>query len=231
MRPALLLVCGHLCDARMWAQQVAALADLADVRPLVLAAKPSVAELAAELLAAAPPRFALAGFSLGGYVTFEIVRQARERIERLAFIDTSARADTPEQHEQRLANVAAARAGKLDEVVDAFLERMRGPTMDAHPERMAQVAAMMRGNARRMYDAQQRAILSRPDSRALLPTIGVPTLVASGEHDAAIPLEVAKEIADGIPGAAWTPIAHAGHMVTYEQPEVVNAALRRWLSD
>jgi thioesterase domain-containing protein len=52
----------------------------------------SVGAMAARALAAVPPDepFALAGLSMGGYVAFEVLRQAAPgRVTRLALLDTS----------------------------------------------------------------------------------------------------------------------------------------------
>ncbi len=62
----------------------------------------SMAAIAADILANAPPKFALAGLSMGGYIAFEMMRQAPERIIKLALLDTSARPETPAQTERRL---------------------------------------------------------------------------------------------------------------------------------
>src|SRR5215469_2286884 len=97
----LILLPGLLCDAALWAPQREALADIADVWIGDLTGADSMAAMAEAVLAAAPPKFALAGLSMGGYVSFEIMRRAPARVERLALLDTSARPDTPEQSRAR----------------------------------------------------------------------------------------------------------------------------------
>jgi thioesterase domain-containing protein len=71
----------------------------------------SIAAIASRILAAAPPVFALAGLSLGGYVAFEIMRQAAHRVAKLALLDTMAIPDTAELTARRQAPMAMARAG------------------------------------------------------------------------------------------------------------------------
>src|SRR5829696_5376359 len=101
MRPALILLPGLLNDVRLWRQQVAALAPLAEIEVADLVGLDVIGALAERVLAMRSGRFALAGLSMGGYVAFEVMRRAPERVERLALLDTSARADTPEQTARR----------------------------------------------------------------------------------------------------------------------------------
>src|SRR5258708_39034320 len=68
----------------------------------------SMGAIARRILAEAPPRFALAGHSMGGYIAFEIMRQAPQRVAKLALINTQARPDTPEAHARRRSQIAPA---------------------------------------------------------------------------------------------------------------------------
>src|SRR5258707_229533 len=80
----------------------------------------SMSAIARRILASAPPRFALIGLSMGGYLSFEIMRQAPERVAKLVLLDTSARPDTPEQSEARRAQIELAESGRLSEALDAL---------------------------------------------------------------------------------------------------------------
>ena len=77
---------------------------------------------------------------------------------------------------------------------------------------------------------QQRAIIGRMDSRPHLAAIRCPTLVVAAREDALMPLEVLREIADGIPGARLETVEESGHMVSLEQPEALTRLLRSWLA-
>jgi pimeloyl-ACP methyl ester carboxylesterase len=225
----LVLVPGLLCSARLYAPQVAGLWTHGPVTVADHRRDGEIGAVAKRILETAPPRFALAGLSYGGYIAFELVRQAPERIVKLALLDTSARADTPEQTAGRKPQIAMAQAGRFDEipalVMPRFLHRNR-----QHDEGLT-------GLVRRMavetgpdaFMRQLNAIISRPDSRPLLPSIRCPTLVLVGDGDEATPPELAHEIAAGISGAKLTIVPDCGHLSTIERPEPVNAALAEWL--
>ncbi|HQZ13721.1 MAG TPA: alpha/beta fold hydrolase [Devosia sp.] len=189
----------------------------------------TMAALAAQILSHAPPRFALGGFSMGGYIAFEILRQAPERVTRLALIDTSARADTPEATENRRRGIELARAGRLAlAAANSYANAVHPLNLDS-AELRALHLDMALTNGFEAYIRQQEAIMSRPDSRPMLTSIAMPVTVIVGDEDRITPPEVAREMADGIPGAALAVIPGAGHMALVEQPEHVRGALREWL--
>lgn len=226
----LLLVPGLLCSARLYAPQVTALWPLGPVTVADHRRDADVAAIAARILADAPPRFALAGLSMGGYVAFAMLRQAPERIVRLALLDTSARPDTPEQSAARETFIAMAEAGQLAAVVDTLAPRFlhRDRRTDATLNRVIRDMAADTGVA--AFVRQQRAIMTRPDSRPQLASIACPTLVLVGEGDELTPPSLAQEIAAGIAGARLVTVPACGHLSTLEKPEAVNAALAEWLS-
>lgn len=226
----LLLLPGLLCDRALWAPQLAGLADITDMTVGDLTQDDSVGGMAERVLAAAPPRFALAGLSMGGYVSFEILRRAPERIERLALLDTSARPDTPDRTQNRRDLIALARQGNFKGVTPKLLPSW------VHPKRMSDAAlvetvtTMTQRVGRDAFVRQQTAIMSRPDSRPGLSRINCPTLVLCGRDDAATPVEHHREIAADISTARLVIVDECGHLSTLEQPEAVNRELRRWLT-
>ncbi len=189
-----------------------------------------IGAVAARVLAEAPPRFALAGLSYGGYLAFELMRQAPERIEKLALLDTSARADTPEQTATRHAMIEMAEGGRFPDVVETLTLRFLQPSRREEPVLEAILHAMASDTGAAAFVRQEKAIISRPDSRPSLPQIGCPTLVLTGENDELTTPEMAQEIAGGIPNARLVIVPDCGHLSTLEQPEAVNAALADWLS-
>lgn len=232
MREAIpiVLVPGLLCTARLYSEQVAALWRYGPVTVADHTRDDSMDAIARRILGAAPPRFALAGLSMGGYIALTIVRLAPERVVRLALLDTSARPDVPQQTERRLAQIALAESGRLGEVSEAlwplFVHRDR--LQDA-PLKQA-VFAMAEQTGAETFVRQQKAIMGRPDARPLLSAIKCPTLALVGDGDQLTPPALAQEIADGIAGARLAVIPDCGHLSTMERPEAVNRALAAWLA-
>jgi len=227
-RVHLLLLPGLTNDTRVWQGVADRLADVASVRVADLTTRDTMSALADDVLAKAPPRFALAGLSMGGYCALEIVARAPERVAALALIDTSARPDTPEGRANREKQIARAPA-EFATIVEELLPKW------VHPSRLEDhaVADIVRAMARDVgadaFARQQRAIMSRADSRPRVAAIRCPTAVICGRQDALLPLEVHEEMARGIPGATLEVIEDCGHLAPLERPAEVAAALRRLL--
>lgn len=225
----LVLVPGLVCTRALWAPQSAALADRARITVADHTRHDTVQAVAASILAAAPPQFALAGLSLGGYIAFEIMRQAPERITRLALLDTSAKPFDAAQRGDRLALVERARREGMSPIAERLLPAF------IHPDRLNDTALV--GDVRRMIMAtspdvfalQQNAIMTRPDSLPTLNAIRVPTLVLVGRDDQRTPVADHAEIVAGIGSATLTVVEHCGHLATMERPEAVSAAMAQWL--
>lgn len=229
-RIPLVLVPGLLCDALMWSAQIADLAALADCWVADPRGPETMAALAGKVLNEAPfERFALAGLSMGGYVALEMIRQAPGRVQRLALFDTSARPDTAEQSARRMDFIQLAERGRFIGVSEALLPLL------VHRERLADAAlvatikTMARNTGRRAFSAQERAIMSRQDSRPLLPAIACPTLVLCGRDDLLTPPALHEEIAASIPGSTLEIIEACGHLSALERPAQVSQAMRAWL--
>ena len=225
----LVLVPGLLCSARLYAPQIAALWPHGPVVVADHRRDADMGAIAARILENAPPRFALAGLSMGGYIAFAMLRLAPERIARLALLDTSARPDVPEQTAGRAKFIAMAQAGHLDAVVDTLIPRFLHKNRHGDETLKQTVRTMAAETGADAFVRETRAIMSRPDSRPLLARIRCPTLVLVGEGDELTPPELAREIAGGIAAAGLTVVPDCGHLSTLEQPEAVNAALSRWL--
>ena len=227
----LVLVPGLLCSARLYAPQVEALWLHGPVTVADHRRDGEIGAVAKRILDAAPPRFALAGLSYGGYIAFEMMRHAPGRIARLALLDTSARPDTPEQGEGRRKFISMAQAGKLDDVVATLAPRFVHANRRNDEALMKTVRAMAADTGPDAFVLQQEAIMSRHDSRPLLSQIGCPTLVLVGDGDELTPPELAREIAGGIADSRLVVVPNCGHLSTIERPEPVNAALAQWLKD
>lgn len=229
MAETLVLIPGLGNTPRLYDAQIKALSSERKILVAHHTRDDSIAAIAARLLESSPERFDLAGLSMGGYVTFEVLRQAPERVERLALLDTSARPDTPEATQDRERMIALADAGRFDDIVDRLWPRLVHPARQADETLKDVVAGMMREVGAEAFIRQQRAIMRRPDSRPLLPGIEIPTLVLVGEGDAITPPEIAREMADMIEWSSLAVIPGAGHLSTLEQPGKVTEALRLWL--
>lgn len=222
---------GLLCDARMWAPQIEALS--ATIEPWVadFTRDDSIAGMASRALAECPfPTFSLAGLSMGGYVSMEAMRQAPDRVERLALLDTQARSDTTEAKERRLALMALANRGEFVGVSDRLMPLFLHPSR-LNDERLTGLCKdMAQAVGKDAFLRQQTAIMARIDSRPSLAAIRCPTLVLCGDSDLLTPLDRHEEIAQSIPGAKLVVIPGCGHMATIEAPEAVNRALETWLT-
>lgn len=229
-RAPLLLIPGLLCDGRLWQHQLAALGDVADMTVADHSTHDNLYEIAAGILALAPPRFAIAGLSMGGYIAFELLRQAPQRITHLALINTAARPDSPEKRQRRLDFMALATRGRFRGVSHALLPLLIHRDRLDDRELAGTVSAMARDSGVEAYLRESRAIVDRPDSVPMLPGIGCPTVVIGGLQDQLTPPECQQEIVDGIPGAELILLDRCGHLAPLEHPQAVNAALRRLLT-
>jgi len=225
----IVLVPGLNCSARLYAEQIPALWRFGPVVVADHTRDDSIAAIARRILAAAPPLFALAVLSMGGYIAFEIMRQAPQRVAKLALMDTGARPETAEQTARREAPMALARAGNLIQIADDSF------VFFVHPDRHTDVAlrdvvrAMAEDVGPRAYLRQQQAIMARPDSRPGLSAIACPTLILVGAQDRGTPPELAQEIAAEIAGSRVVVVPDCGHLSTIERPEAVTKALVEWV--
>jgi pimeloyl-ACP methyl ester carboxylesterase len=185
----------------------------------------TMAEIARQIRAAAPSRFRLAGLSMGGYIALEIMRQAPERVVKLALLDTSARPEAPEQTERRNKLIALAEQGRMREIMDVLWLVMVDPSRLKESALRAPMDQMAEETGTEAFIRQQRAIIGRADSRPTLATIKCPTLMIVGASDQLTPPAHAEEIAQGIAGAKLVKLAGCGHMSPMEKPEEVTKLL------
>lgn len=229
MRTPLILLPGLLNDARLWRHQVQSLAHLTEIEVADLVGPDSIGAMAERVLAMRSGPFALAGLSMGGYVAFEVMRRAPERVVRLALLDTSARPDTPEQTARRRGLLELAQKGRFLGVTPRLLPQLLHPDHVRDHAIANTVVQMARAVGREGFLAQQRAIMGRPDSRPDLTRIDCPTLVLAGRQDAVTPPELLEEIAAGIPKSRLVLVDRCGHLAPLEQPQAVTDAMVEWL--
>jgi pimeloyl-ACP methyl ester carboxylesterase len=225
----ILLVPGLACSPRFFAPGLPALWRFGPVTVANHIRNDNMGTIARQILAEAPPRFALAGHSMGGYIAFEILRQAPERVAKLALLNTQARPDTPEASERRRGLIARANSGEYHAILDEMFPGLVHPSRRKDAGLRQLVHDMADDVGPEAFVRQQMAIIGRPDSRPSLAWIKCPTLVLSGDEDNTIPNSMSSEMANGIPGAKLVIVPDCGHLSLAEQPAATSGALVEWL--
>lgn len=227
-RIPLLLLPGLLNDATLWKAQIEALSDIADCHVADLTQQDSLRAVADAVLAQAPSVFALAGFSLGGYIAQEILRIAPQRVLRLALLDTSFHPDSAERATQRQAQRATVRmAGTFhgfgDKLMRSYIDASRlqdQPLVDTVRSMTTRLGAEV---------FLRQSGIERVDGTDVLRCYRDPLLVVCGENDAITPLPISQEIAAMVPQTRLVVIPECGHLAPLEKPGQVSAAMREWL--
>jgi pimeloyl-ACP methyl ester carboxylesterase len=219
------LLPGLLCDETIWAHQRAALGDVIvpDFRHVN-----SISAMAKVVIDAAPQRFSVAGHSMGGRVALEVFRMAPHRVERLALLDTGVHPRAADEESKRWALVDLARSQGMAALAARWLPPMLHPDLSAL---LKPLTEMVMRSTPETFANQQRALLDRPDARAVLPLIKCPTLVLCGRQDIWSPVSQHEEIAASIPHAKLVVVEECGHMSPVEQPAMVTKWLSRHLQD
>ncbi|HEY0597173.1 alpha/beta fold hydrolase, partial [Sphingopyxis sp.] len=216
----IVLITGQLLTDAVWQPLLDAWAG----REVIVADNRSddtIEGFAQRLLDNAPQQFVLVAHAMGGFIAFEVMRRARQRVAKLALISTLASADGPAQTARRQGYIDLVESGNFEQVVEEripilFPEAKRGD------ERLLGIARQMAADTGAdTFLAQQRAIMARIDSRPRLGEISVPTLLIWGEKDGITSRAHHDEILEAIPGARLEVIEGAGHLPTVEAPDVV----------
>ncbi|MGX1499924.1 pimeloyl-ACP methyl ester carboxylesterase [Labrenzia sp. MBR-25] len=229
MSDPILFIPGLLCTEALYAPQIVAFAD----RPIMVAnhrEHDSITAIAASILEKAPERFSLISLSMGGYIAMEIMREAPERVARLALLDTNARADTPEQSERRQFLIDLTRKKGFSKVPHLLYPGFVHEKREDDEELKAIVVEMAQDTGPEAFIRQQTALINRIDARPRLGEIACPTLVLVGEGDRLTPVEISQEIHSHIPRSELAVIEGCGHLSTLEAPEKVTAVLRDFLN-
>ena len=225
----IMLIPGLNCSARLYAEQIPVLWQFGPVTVADHRRDDSIAATARRILASAPPRFALAGLSMGGYIAFEVVRQAPGRVAKLALLDTGPGPEVPDRTAQRKPLIELARQGRFSEITEDQFPWLVHRKRHGDAALKAAVRAMNEETGPEAYIRQQQAIMARQDSRPGLKAIACPTLVLVGDDDRLTPPELSHEMATAIPEARLVVVPDSGHLSTMEQPMAVNHALIEWM--
>jgi len=218
-----------LTDERLYGAQVAALEPHYECAVFTFRDHDSLGGMADELLANTPARFTLIGLSLGGYLSFEIIRRQLQRLQRLVLMDTTAVADTPARRAGRDSDIAKVREGGIEVLIPELAPRWMHPSHAKRADLVNLMAEMARSIGARGQLNQQRAMMGRPDSHDDIARVTLPTLVMCGRQDPVTPVSDHEAIAAKIPGARLEIIENCGHLSAIEQPDSVNRVLIDWL--
>ncbi len=222
----ILLLPGMMCDERLWSHQIAAF-DV-PVHVADTSKSDNFADMATQVLAAAPRRFATAGLSMGGILAFEIWRQAPERVTHLALLDTNPHPDAPGRKALRFEQIAAAASGRLEELAIESLKPLYLAEKNRDDETMLKtILDMALELGPEVFERQSLAIMNRPDSTPTLAGISCPTSVICGCEDTICPVRFHEYMAHEIPDANLVVIDDCGHLSSIEQPAVVTEELLR----
>ena len=224
----LLFLPGLICDARVFAPQLAAFADSRAIDGYGTAdSLPGMARLA---LAQAPDRFDLFGHSMGARVALEVFRLAPERVRRLALCSTGVHPLGEDEPQKRRELQAIGHARGFEALVDTWLPPMVAEANRANDILYRPMRRMCLDQNQQIFDAQIEALLGRPEQERLLAQIKCPTLVMTGELDTWSPPAQHAAIAAAIPNSTLVIVAGAGHMLPLEAPDAVNSAIAAWLA-
>lgn len=224
----IVLASGQLLTQETWTPQIAAWAKR-DVRHADHRHDDTIAGMAQRLLDAAPARFALVAHALGGFVAFEVMRRAPERVARLALIATLASADGPAQTARRQGYIDLVESGRFDQVIEERIPMLFPPEKRDDAELLGLARRMAADTGAETFLRQQRAIMARIDSRPTLGAIAAPVLLIRGAADGITTVEQQQEMLDAIPGARLETLAGVGHLPTVEAAEQTTALLTDWI--
>lgn len=220
---------GMMCDARLFAPQIAAISSQRTVMVSPIGGYQTMTELAQEVLRHAPPHFALAGLSMGGIVGMEIVRLAPERVLGLALMDTNPLAEIDTVKTKRAPQIEAVQQGNLravmrDEMKPNYLTD--GPNQGAILDLCMAMASSL---GDKVFINQSIALRDRPDQSETLKSFSKPSLVLCGEEDSLCPVSRHELMHALLPDSTLVVLPNAGHLPTLEQPDATTSALTSWL--
>jgi pimeloyl-ACP methyl ester carboxylesterase len=222
------LIPGLYATPRLFAAQLPALWRHGPVTVADHTRGATFAQVAANVLASAPPRFALAGLSMGGALALEIVRQAPTRVERLALLSSFSAPDTETAKGFRRAALDELRAGRSEALVESSFASLVHPSRAQDTALLGVMKDMLRDTGAEAAINEVETYMNREDARPVLAAVAVPTLVLIGDSDQIVPPAHARENAGAIEDATFVEVPECGHLSALEQPEAVTEALVAW---
>lgn len=174
-------------------------------------------------------RFVLGGFSLGGYVAFQIAATAPDRVVGLLLVDTRAEPDTEEARKARATTIDDITKNGVNVLADGMIPKFfTEATRQARPELVEQTRGTITGVNPQGAQNALRGMAERPDQRPLLSRLRVPTLIVVGSEDSLTPPSAAKEMSQKIAGAELVELSRAAHLSLLERPRAFEDAVVKW---
>ena len=224
------LLHGLACDPYLWETTEGHLQKAGfEVHQPLMRNQDSIFKMAEFVLEEVEGEFILGGLSMGGYVSFEIWRQAPERVKALILCDTKHRLDTPERVKAREQTMRLVEKGKFDQMASLFHGMLTAPDYLNDVQKSEKLMAMIYRTSPEEYLRQQTAIFNRPDSTETLATIDCPTLILCGELDQITTPAIHQEMAGKIPRSQLEIIPGAGHLSTLEAGDKVGPIICNWI--
>lgn len=188
----------------------------------------SIAEMADKIIRNLPEKFTLIGFSLGGYIALELIRQIPHRIEKLVLINSAAKAVCERGQLERERSLDLISKGKFDFLINLIFKNSIHDKNKYH-ELLPLLKTMAQEIGAERYMQQLTAILNKPDQTELLSTIKCPTLLIASIEDNVMPIERSEHMAAQIKHSKLVYLENCGHMAPLEQPDTINRMLSDWL--
>lgn len=225
----IVLIPSQLCTELVFEPQIPVLSSLGRPRVFVQRDHDTVGAMAQSVLDASPERFVLITHGMGGFVAFEMLRRAPQRIGKLVLMSALAPADTPKQTERRMGYIRLVEQGRFDGIIEERIPMLVHPSRTGDAALTAILRRMAGDTGAEVFQRQQRAIMARPDSRPMLASIACPTMLVFGRQDGITTIEHQNEMVAAIPDVRLEIIEECGHMMTLEKPDAVNALLKGFL--
>lgn len=223
MKKPLVLLSGLSSNKILWQHQFCHLSDIASVQ-IISAVEDTPEKMVEAILDRVPPKFALAGHSMGGWLCLELMRVASARVTELCLINTTARMDSKEKIIRRKEMIERAKVGQFQKIAEGMTEHFV-----FNPLVKNDVKKMFLEVGAEVFINQQEAMLRRKESESILATIACPTLVIHAVEDKNFSLEEHEELVNKIPNAELAIVENSGHMSPMENPEAITILLRNWL--
>jgi pimeloyl-ACP methyl ester carboxylesterase len=229
MSQDIVLIPSQLCTDLVWEPQLPVLSAFARPRVFVQRDHDTVGAMAQSVLDASPEGFTLITHGMGGFVAFEMLRRAPQRIGKLVLMSALAPADTPKQTERRMGYIRLVEQGRFDGIIEERIPMLVHPSRTGDAALTAILRRMASDTGPEVFQRQQRAIMARPDSRPMLASIPCPTVLVFGRQDGITSIEHQNEMLNTIPNVRLEILEDCGHMMTLEKPADVNARLSAFL--
>ena len=225
----IVLIPSQLCTELVFEPQMPVLSSLGRPRVFVQRDHDTVGAMAQSVLDVSSERFTLITHGMGGFVAFEMLRRAPQRIGKLVLMSALAPADTPKQTERRMGYIRLVEQGRFDGIIEERIPMLVHPSRTGDAALTAVLRRMAGDTGAEVFQRQQRAIMARPDSRPMLASIACPTMLVFGRQDGITTIEHQNEMVAAIPDVRLEILEDCGHMMTLEQPDAVNALLKGFL--